>query len=386
MRYAKSFVLIKRKTGKGKTVWYYRLRGEKTKHSTGIDVKWRAEQWVEREVLGLGRSPEHMPTVREYTEGMFLPGCRWVAHQRAMGRSFSDAKARDRRGHLVNHVWPRWGKQRVDALRGVDIERGIMAIPRTSGTRNNIINTLRIVFRELVREGYLERSPMEDVQRPGDDHRPHGAFTLPELAVLFPRDRQELVRIWGGARWAVLHYLMVCTGLRTGEAAALQWRHHLPDRSAVVIRQALTADRLIGPPKGGNVRAVVYPSRAGDLLAWWRSQTPFFADDDWVFPGPTGNHLATSTIYRRLTGEASRGKPGVLERVGIDPGDRVLTTHSLRVTYNTLMRPLLPEGVLQYMMGHKSRAMTDRYDQSTPEQRVGDLLAPVQGLIDGAWE
>ena len=71
-------------------------------------------------------------------------------------------------------------------------------------------------------------------------------------------------------------------------------------------------------------------------------------------------------------------------RAGIEQGSRYLTAHSLRHTYNTRMRKVLPEAFLQYMMGHKDRKMTDHYDHATPEDRLREL-APALESINGIW-
>jgi integrase len=74
-----------------------------------------------------------------------------------------------------------------------------------------------------------------------------------------------------------------------------------------------------------------------------------------------------------------------MERAGIDVGRRWLVSHSLRHTYNTRMRNVLPETLLQYMIGHRSRTMTERYDQALPAETLGELML-VQEQIDGVWK
>ena len=68
-RYQKDYILIKRKLKSGKTVYYYRLAGEKTHLSTGKDRQWKAAEFVENEILPkLKQSPL---TLREYAEPFF---------------------------------------------------------------------------------------------------------------------------------------------------------------------------------------------------------------------------------------------------------------------------------------------------------------------------
>lgn len=54
-RHKAPFTLLKRKTKKGKFVWYYRLADDPNRvpHSTGKFAKWEAKQFVE-ELLSIG--------------------------------------------------------------------------------------------------------------------------------------------------------------------------------------------------------------------------------------------------------------------------------------------------------------------------------------------
>jgi hypothetical protein len=48
------------------------------------------------------------------------------------------------------------------------------------------------------------------------------------------------------------------------------------------------------------------------------------------------------------------------------------------------MRNVLTEAMLHYMIGHKSQAMTQRYDQATPLERLQEFL-PESGKINLVW-
>ncbi|MBW8003975.1 MAG: site-specific integrase, partial [Planctomycetes bacterium] len=118
--------------------------------------------------------------------------------------------------------------------------------------------------------------------------------------------------------------------------------------------------------------------RTRELLAWWRDQSPYNELEHFIFFGRDGStHLNAKTIGRKI--------PPAMVRAGIEIGDRWLSAHSLRHTYNTRLQKLLPEAMLRYMIGHKSRAMTKRYTHITPEERLVELQSALE-QIDTAWE
>jgi len=62
-----------------------------------------------------------------------------------------------------------------------------------------------------------------------------------------------------------------------------------------------------------------------------------------------------------------------MKRVGIEKGSRFLDVHSLRYTFNTLVRPILPQALLMQVMGHRSVAMTENYSHASVESTMKQL-------------
>jgi integrase len=373
MRYAKPYRLIKRTTKKNGTVWYYLLRGERTKHTTGERRKDRAVAYVERI---LGAPSGHRTSLEDFAKGFFLPGSDFMQRQRGKGRRFGDHHARQRQGHLENWIIPDLGRWLLADLTPVVIERWLAGIPRANQTRNHLLNTLRIVLRDARRSGLVQHNAAEEVEPMGRTYRHRDALTLAELQALFPRSRDELVAVWGAAHWAVAYLLMATTGMRVGEVCALLWEHVRWQIPAVLIVQAVKADGTIGAPKSGRPRAALLPARAVDALTWWRAETSWPEDGQYVIPDRHGDHA------RPRVAEAA-WRPAA-ERAKIEVGDRYLGAHALRHTYETRLRGLLPEEILRYMLGHQSADMSERYDQASPEERVLRIVGQ-RSVLDGAW-
>ncbi len=370
------YYLKKIRRGKG-IIYHYRLNKESGivdedetfYHTTGRSSKPKAREYVEdliakRKAQDASRGPVPL---RRYSSGYFLwDNCPYIRRQHAKGKPFSEAHAKTRRGHLVNYILPKFGDISLQEINSVAVENWLIGLPLSNGTKNAILYTLGIILREAKREKVIEYNPVSDAERMADRYWQRDTFTLEEIQKLFPADEAELLKIWLKPKWAIMHYLMLTTGIRCGEVGALLWEHIAWDFHGIVIAQAIKANNTIGPTKSGDRRAVILPKRTENLLRWWYENTPFKELDDLVFFGQSaGQHLNPKTISRKIGPAMARAK--------ILLGNRWLTAHSLRHTYNTRLEKLIPETILQYMIGHKSRAMTERYLHVTPEERLQEL-------------
>lgn len=366
MRYSRPYRLIRQKRKNG-VIWYYLLRGERTKHTTGETTKKRAAEYVDK-LLG---APDGARTaLGDLAGGFFAWDGDWATRQRQNGRRLSEHQAGSRQAHVENWILPALGRYLLADLTPVAIERWLGRIDRANGTRNDILNTLRIVLRDAKRQGLLAHNPCADVEPLGRVYRHRDALSLEELRVLFPRTRDELVGVWGSGRTAVAYLLMATTGMRIGEVCALLWQHVRADIPAVMIIQAVKRGGGIGPPKGGKPRAALLSPRALEALAWWQAETPYPAAADYVVPSKRGGYGHPKSVGVYWSAAATRA--------GIQTAGRFLGAHALRHTYETIRRGTIPEAELQYMVGHRSDAMADRYDHRTPEERALQIVKAVR--------
>jgi integrase len=279
---------------------------------------------------------------------------------------------------LENHLFPAYRNLRLDRFNSVEVENWLASLDLSNQTRNHILDTLKIILREARREKVIATNPLADVERMANIYRKRDTLTLEECGLLFPRKKTELLRIWKQPKWAVLFYTMLTSGIRVGEAAGLQWCHIIWETPAILlVEQAVKSDGEIGVPKSGDIRGIFLPRRTKFMLAWWREHSPFTELEHLVFfgEGPE-EHLNRKTISRKF--------PLALEAAKINPENRYITAHSLRHTYNSQMRKVLPEGLLQYMMGHRSRSMTERYTNLLPADRLRQFL-PAPLKINQTW-
>ncbi len=389
-RQKQPYILRKRKDS-----GYYQVKlpGWKTYKSLGTTR--RSEAQVELQKI-LDREKTRTQIVRipvklkELAAGFFDQDSPWVRRRRQAGFSFSPAVGATRTSHVEHYIVPAFGERYPHEIEAHELEDWLFDLadfrsgePLAGGTRNDIYNTLNILFRELKRQKLVVANPMDDVARLANRYRRRDAFTLQEIKALFPKEREKLVKVWGTYYWATLFYLALTAGLRSGEIRALLWRHVVWDLKGLLILQAVKASGKIesilkmGDEQSPDHRSVLLPKRTLEMLEAWHAETPFPEDDALIFYGDGSGKTINKTTISAHFREA-------LEAKGFDRSKRNLVFHSLRHTYNTRMRNVLSEAMLHYMMGHKRRAMTERYDQGKPEERLKEFR--LQGKkVDATW-
>ncbi|MGR7026153.1 tyrosine-type recombinase/integrase [Geodermatophilus sp. URMC 62] len=106
----------------------------------------------------------------------------------------------------------------ADRVRPSHVEGWIVELRRkglAESTVRSAYTILRAVLDTAVRDGALAANPAAAIRRP--------RVTAKEAPHLTPAQVAELLRAADGSRYAPLFALLVHTGLRRGEALALQW-------------------------------------------------------------------------------------------------------------------------------------------------------------------
>ncbi len=154
--------------------------------------------------------------------------------------------------------------------------------------------------------------------------------------------------------------------------------YYLGTTQGILIIQAIKADGSIGEPKANEIRGIILPQRALEFLKWWKQRCVYNEPEDFVFHSQTrGKPIGKEAL--------TIGFKSALKRAGIDISDRNLVAHSLRHTYNTIMKGILTAEMLREFTGHRSEEMTDRYDNPYLIDRL-QQFSTSRKLIDKTWE
>ena len=115
------------------------------------------------------------------------------------------------------------------------------------------------------------------------------------------------------------------------------------------------------------------PPRTQNALSWWHGQSECRGPEDLVFYGDGADHPLNRNTFQDirlgpLDGDHREDKPPRIDKKG-----RYLTTHSLRHTFNTMIRREIPADALLALMGHRDSRMSDLYDHPEIEDRIRAL-------------
>jgi len=373
------YTLTKRTLPSGKKCWYYRLGDDpgRTMRSTGIlgtdKNRAQAAEYVEGLILG---EPKAIPTLEEYAKDFFdWERSPYLKRRREQGtrKQLGYGQAILRNGHVRNYLIPRWGKVRLNAIPLGEFEDWIYNLQKLSNqTKNHIIYTANLIFKEAVRRRVIKHNPIDGIEALDPQNKRRDYLRTEELEKLFPRgtddgDMAPFLKIWPTVKWqhpgkhapinyGVMAALAVSGGLRSGEIRALRWKHVSFENGGVAILRAYKYGDIEGRPKANSSRVVLLPQRTMDLLSWWRTQTEATSLEDYVFPFRAARNMVNALRKAMRTAE-------------IKYEGRYLDVHALRHTYNTHMRGLVEETKLMAFTGHRSTKMVEHYDQKAIAER-----------------
>ena len=303
--------------------------------------------------------------------------------------SYSDA--------LRLHLLPRVGAVKVRQLHRGQIKTLLgqkLADGLSRGTVRIIHATLRAMLNAAVEDGVIAANPADKLGRhlklvPAAATRQEDikAMTREQLAAFLAAancpEATEIER-----RHGPLFLLLARTGMRVGEAFALQWPDVDTDAREIRVARAFSDGRLETPKSGHGrtvdmsaqlaavLRRLLVARKAETLKRGWRELPP------WVFCSEAGTPLNTNNLRRVFR--------RVLKRAKLPEH---FSPHSLRHTFASL---LLQQGespvYVQRQLGHSSikltvdtygkwlpmgnKAAVDRLDDSAPGSKVVARLIP----------
>jgi integrase len=149
-----------------------------------------------------------------------------------------------------------------------------------------------------------------------------------------------------------LFHVLYHTGMRLGEALALEWADVQLEHSRIVIRES----------KSGEGRKVPLRSFLSNELVRWKSIT---GGSRWVFPGRYDRAVPMNSI-----------RPG-WRRLCAATGISDVRPHDLRHNFVSLLQASgISDSIIMSITGHKTHVMLHRYSHSTDGLR----LSAVDGL------
>ncbi len=117
------------------------------------------------------------------------------------------------------------------------------------------------------------------------------------------------------------------------------------------------------------------------MLEKWKSITLNNGSSDFVFTGCNVKNSIMLKYMRKKYREA-------LMRAGINIFERVIVVNSLRHTFNSVMRSLLPHYIIAEIMGHSLGKMPEHYYNPNKEALIEKLQIYEQwrNVINEVWK
>lgn len=229
-------------------------------------------------------------------------------------------------------------------------------------TVNKYLTVLHGIFVWAQRRYRLPANPVANVER-----RPHAKRG--NIDVFSREEVLALVRAAASEQDGTIYLTAAFTGLRMGELLALRWRDVDFPNSAIHVRQSFTNGR-VDTPKSGQERTVPLADEVAQALARLNKRKSHTTDDDLVFCGKRGGHLAGHKLRDRYK--------AALKKAGL----RQLRFHDLRHTFGShAIRTADSREVMEWM-GHQDLATTQRYLQFKPRQDAARRISAAFRLED----
>lgn len=276
-------------------------------------------------------------------------------------RKVAGSTAKADRSKLETHIRPRWGDVPIEDVFRTDMQAWVDKLDRTELSASTIHKVFRIM------SGAMKAATLTEPRRL--DTSPCVSIKLPVIGPADERflDREEfadLVEMMPDPQTVMICRLLVGTGMRWGEMAALHRRHVDLKAQRVDIVAAYDAEEdAIRYPKGKKKRAVPITGELAEQLREWMRDRPTAVkcgtrhlkgsncSSDLVIPGPKGEvidyYQFEKYVWRVALPLAQLGR---------------VTIHDLRHTYASwLIQSGVPIDVVQELLGHEDLKTTQRY-------------------------
>lgn len=356
--------------------WYYDENGKQVRKSCGTTVKREAQAYIES--ISDKELAKAKTTFNEFCKNFYEPESRYILKQKARGTEFMTNSLYQKKLYL-GYFLEKFGKLEVCKLKTVDLENWILKLRYCASVKNNILSVINDIYSELYAYELVDNIPMiRKFKR--NDTKGKGILSVAEIKMLFPEDYSKIVDVWRIrsdetekeiVAFATMIYTILSTGMRSCEVRALQW-NQLIENKAFLLNAMVDSDgnRVNHLKKGDKEnkkwRVVVLPQKTIMMLNNLRMYSDYKLND-YIF---TYKNEPVDTAFLLDHFKLVLAKHGIEH----DRQHRNITIHSLRFTYNTLMRNEVSEDDLRLMIGHASKTMTDYYDKSKVLDKLPGLL------------
>jgi integrase len=353
---------------KGPDVWVYRWRELQTNGSRvqrkkvlgsvdRLPTKGEAKREVEtfRSQINAGLEKIGRMTLTEA----------WVHFQKhelsdpAVDRSPTTIKSY--RDYFHHQILPVWKDIALDDIKAVAVEKWLRSLDLAPATKAKIRNYLSALFTHCIRhELYGKLNPIATVRQGAVRQRDPDILTVEEMRALLSHIGPPAIR--------VMVAMAASSALRRSEMRGLKWSDLDLEKHWLHLRRGLVGKDETKLKTKASRKGVPLSPELAELLAIWRTETPYPMDGDWVFGSPINGGKSP---YWFETAMNDHIKPAG-KKAGIT---KTLHWHVFRHSFASIMGER-GEGVktVQELLRHASSRITqDIYQQGSTEAKRGAL-------------
>ncbi len=236
---------------------------------------------------------------------------------------------------------------------------------------NNIMHLLKILLNDAVRDEIITKTPASGIKEVKEMDKASETYHR----ALTEQEQAEFMQEAKDSYYYNFFALMLCTGMRNGEARALTWQDVDFKNNVIHINKTVTCDKnarlIIGTPKtAAGVRDIPLTDTARGILVKQREMMNILSFDrqERVFSSVGGTAVYNTTLNNEIDRIIKR-----IEARGITIEH--FTTHAFRDTFATRF---IEQGgqpqTLKTILGHSSLAMTmDLYAHVLPNTKQEEM-------------
>ncbi len=293
-----------------------------------------------------------VPAFQEYAE-------RWKTNSLTVQNDYKQSTIDDYKAILKNHVLPTLGNRPVDKITPQTVKDLLLSKLNdgyATSTVTHIKNVISNILNDAVNDETILTNPVYSLKRilkQQASTKTINPLTSKELTSLLQTVQEHYPEHF------TFFLLLARTGMRIGEAIALDWRDIDFKQRFIKVQRSMVRGK-VSTPKNGKTRKVDVSNQLADAL---RIHMRGFAIDaagdgpQYVFTNKSGNPLDKDNWRRRVFDKAI--KKAEVKRI---------TPHQLRHSYATL-RIAKGDNIsdVSHQLGHHSVKLTlDVYNHWTP--------------------
>lgn len=293
----------------------------------------------------------------------------WIARKRNHVKS---STLRTYKCNYINHISPAIGQRRLQQIEKrelIDLQMKI-ANNVSANASNYCMKIVKMILQDACGDDILSKNPAAGIKALKE--KKEKAVNTIHRALTEQEQKDFMDELETDYYYEFIAFLL-CSGMRTGEAAALTWKDIDYKNQVIHITKTITfgenGNLIVGDSAKTDTsnRDIPLTETLKGILNRWKRKSITLKMDGEIFNALEGGYIYSHAVNRAIDDVLSRleEKGIVIER---------FTAHCLRDTYAT--RYLENDGKLQTLktiLGHRSLAMTaDLYAHVLPNTKAAE--------------